>query len=95
MIITYNKLHVELESSIHQPCFSCLHLSRVDGGDNMTIIDKFLSLPFDKQESVIDQLVEKVTSSDDANFCLKILAVNLGINGKLILDRVMLKLNTR
>lgn len=58
----------------------------------MNMVEKFMSLPFDKQESVIDQLVEKVASSNDANFCLKILAVNLGINGKFIIDRIKCKL---
>lgn len=59
----------------------------------MTITDKFLNLSNDKQELIIDQLVEKVLSSDDKNFCLKILEVNLGINGQFILDRIKEKIN--
>lgn len=59
----------------------------------MTIIDKFLNLSFDKRELIIDQLVEKVLSSDDKNFCLKILEVNLGINDQFILDRIKEKIN--
>lgn len=58
----------------------------------MTITDKFLNLSFDKQELIIDQLVEKVLSSGDKNFCLKILEVNLGINGQFILDRIKEKI---
>lgn len=59
----------------------------------MTITNKFLNLSFDKQELIIDQLVEQVLSSGDKNFCLKILEVNLGINGQFILDRIKEKIN--
>lgn len=58
----------------------------------MTIVDKFLSLSQHKQESIIDQLVDKVISSGDVDFSLKVLSTNLGTNGQLILNRVKEKI---
>ena len=58
----------------------------------MTIVDKFLSLSQHKQESIIDQLVDKVISSGDVDFSLKVLSTNLGTNGQLILSRVKEKI---
>lgn len=58
----------------------------------MTIVDKFLSLSQHKQESIIDQLVDKVVSSGDVDFSLKVLSTNLDTNGQLILNRVKEKI---
>ena len=59
----------------------------------MNIICKFDSLPTNKKEMVVDKLVNTILSSNDKEFCIKILERNLGTNGKHIINLIKDRLN--